>query len=448
MRKIVFIVAFIVLTGAGCRKLLAPDPLIGNIPEPEILKNESDALGYLANAYAHLRNNYWQYIAIPLMLYGDELRPLSGSKLYLSYAEGWVEPDNRINLNCWKSLYSLIYYCNWWIEKSQGVEAIPKNIRDQISGEFYFLRAFAYLHLIQIYGPVPLVTESDVNKNIGKARSPVSEVLKLIVQDLWHSTALLSKGLVDENSFRPSQYAVLLLQARTAMFSGDWQRAVELATQILDSGHYELDGIPNLFQLGSRETIWQWWNGTGIHDKANLILPVASSTPDYILSQHIDTLFEPNDLRRHHWTRSFRMGDSLYSYPVKYKNSGRPSGSSKEYRVEMRLAEVYLIRAEALLRLRNTNQAITSINALRLRAGLLPLSASVPIDSAWHYWWLESQREFFTEGCHRFLNLKRHDLLKEKLARSKPAWREGGDLLPIPTQEIHLNPALTQNAGY
>jgi len=112
----------------------------------------------------------------------------------------------------------------------------------------------------------------------------------------------------------------------------------------------------------------------------------------------------------------------------------------------MRLAEQYLIRAEARTRQGKLEQAVNDINTIRKRAGLEPVefNTSLSQESLIEAVLEERYHELFSEWGHRWLDLKRTGKALEKLEGV-----EASDLLyPIPEDELLKNLNLTQNAGY
>lgn len=113
----------------------------------------------------------------------------------------------------------------------------------------------------------------------------------------------------------------------------------------------------------------------------------------------------------------------------------------------LRLAELYLIRAEAYARSNNSQLALNDLNSIRNRAGLTDWTMLdiVDIEQALLD---ERRRELFSEWGHRWLDLKRFEKIDEVLGQKKPSWQPHAKLLPIPEQDILRNPFLTQNIGY
>ena len=114
----------------------------------------------------------------------------------------------------------------------------------------------------------------------------------------------------------------------------------------------------------------------------------------------------------------------------------------------MRLSEQYLIRAEARAQQGDFIGAKDDLNTIRHLAGLGDTTASTQQELLTAI--LQERRvEFFTEGGHRFFDLKRTYELDSALSALKPGWNSTDALLPFPESELLLNPNLNpQNPGY
>ena len=117
----------------------------------------------------------------------------------------------------------------------------------------------------------------------------------------------------------------------------------------------------------------------------------------------------------------------------------------------MRLAEQYLIRAEARIRLDNFAGGIEDINVIRERAGIefLPSEGGgISKEELIEIMLEERRRELFSEWGHRWFDLKRTGRAEEILGNGSPTWENTDLLYPLPREERMKNPNLTQNPGY
>lgn len=184
--------------------------------------------------------------------------------------------------------------------------------------------------------------------------------------------------------------------------------------------------------------------------EAQRLIITAIPTQGYALSNNLLKAFEVGDLRRSRWVGSITSNDKLTTlyFAHKYKQTINTTTQSLEYSIILRLAEQYLIRAEARAHLGNITAAQGDINKLRNRAGLGDTDASTKdglLDAVFH----ERQVELFTEHGHRWFDINRFDKANETLSPIKPNWKSTNVLLPIPGNDLEMNPNLKpQNLGY
>jgi SusD family. len=191
-------------------------------------------------------------------------------------------------------------------------------------------------------------------------------------------------------------------------------------------------------------------SGAGIFD---LFLQYVN--PNYYLKPGTVAAFEENDLRLKLWatwrgTPVFPPYDGIpVYYPFKYTSKQTISGGLTQYYMVLRLAEQYLIRAEAYAHLGNEGGALADINVIRKRAGLKESQASgqVALLAAVAQ---ERRVELFAEWGHRWFDLKRTGKATAILGiiPEKQPWDDRQLLYPIPPTEIRADPYLMQNPGY
>ncbi len=318
----------------------------------------------------------------------------------------------------WGELYNYIYQANAAIEgltASQGVSAV---IKQQLIGESKFVRAFCYFYLINLYGDVPLVTSTNYKENQLLPRSPVVTILDLMRTDLKESrealsdTYLMPDGSPATDRVRPNKNVATALLARVYLYQKDWEQAELESSSIVNNSQYELlPDLNNVFVKNNMESIWQLEspnNGLNAPDAifmGGIIFGEIAYYAPFILSDTLVKNFEPNDLRKANWTISGTINGVDYTFPFKYKlyYTGAPP---EEYPVVMRLAEQYLIRAEAKAQQNKLEEALSDLNMIRTRAGLpnfISTSQSDVLDAIVK----ERRYELFTEYGHRWLDLKR-----------------------------------------
>ena len=145
------------------------------------------------------------------------------------------------------------------------------------------------------------------------------------------------------------------------------------------------------------------------------------------------------------------VSGTTYTIPFKYKyrdNATATAAGVTENQIILRLAEQYLIRAEARARVgSNTAGALSDLNVIRVRAGLAAsttTAATILLDEIA----LENRREFFCEQGFRWNNLRRTGQADAVLGALKPTYRPQAKLYPFAQSIINVNTNLVQNPGY
>jgi hypothetical protein len=251
---------------------------------------------------------------------------------------------------------------------------------------------------------------------------------------------------------RPNKYAAIALLARVYLYLKDWAQAENQASTVINnSGTYNLvNDLNNVFLKNSSEAILQFGISSSPFAtwEQRTIVQYSYSLTDTLLNS-----FETSDQRKSAWinVNSTTFPGMTFSYPYKYKRTNGNSGNISEYYMVMRLAEQYLIRAEAraqLNRITGSNSAETDLNIIRNRAGL-PNTTAVTEVQMLDAIMRERRVELFAEWGHRWFDLIRSGSADAILAPIKGAsWQTADQLYPIPASDILNNPNLSQNPNY
>ena len=175
---------------AGCYKSL--DEKVYSVITPvNFYKTEADAKAAINGVYSELYT-YDMYVQPfwNLTLLDDD--HVSGSDWYLG-AAGAGNPQNYWGVSRpWIGCYTLIARANTVLENVSTMTGINEVVKNRILGEAYFLRGWAYLQLVQLYGEVPLRLKSlTADPNADVPRSPVKDVYALIINDFKAAEANL-----------------------------------------------------------------------------------------------------------------------------------------------------------------------------------------------------------------------------------------------------------------
>lgn len=393
-------------------------------------------------------------------LSADNLQTTMINDEMMEYEGNEILTNTPYNLSLWSSAYNIIYMCNAVLDGLQTSDGVSAAMNNKLTGEAQFIRAFVYFYLVNLYGEVPLVQTPDYRENALASRNTIAEVYNLIINDLESAVAVLGNTYEDGERLRPNKFTAMALLARVYLFLEDWEKAEAFSGQVIgNSENYSLlQNLDKVFLANSKEAIWQISPAGGgalsyITNEARIFIltgPPPNSQQPVTLSVDFIKVYKEGDLRLKHWVGEFSTDNQVYYYPLKYKNNNSEE-TIPEYSMVMRLAEQYLIHAEACAQQGKLTEAIKDLDKLRERAQLPLISAAVPgidrepiLDSIQ----IERRRELFTEWGHRWLDLKRTGTASEILRAKKPSWQDTDVFYPIPEEEISKNTNLTQNNGY
>jgi hypothetical protein len=482
----VFVAGLILFTCASCKKLISiPEP-VDTITTNKVFANDTEANSAMAGVFSVLINDLsgnsigQSGFATGLtMMVGSlssddfSLEALATSANY-AYSANRLLAKNVYDLPVWTTAYQAIYGSNAVIE---GIEAsnspkLSTNARTKLTAEAKFVRAFSYFYLVNFFGDIPLTLTVDFNKTVKMPRTPASEVYAQIIKDLQDAKSVLAADFSGANGnqrIRPNKWAAAALLARVYLYTGDYANAAAQANEVISQSQlFQLNtDLNQVYLMNNTEAIWQLQQG-------NLSFPRGNATPEgytfslrqsgtapnieysgYQISDQLEQTFEMGDQRKQDWLFPAVKGGKTVYYINRYKvglNNSAIGGTITEYATVMRLAEQYLIRAEAgVLGSNQLGSAISDLNVIRHRSGLddlpLTLSRTQVLDAIAK----ERRTEFFAEWAHRWFDLKRtgkaHDVLS--VMPGKQPWAGDYQLLyPIPPDEITKNNKLIQNPGY
>ncbi|GGK18967.1 membrane protein [Yeosuana aromativorans] len=381
-------------------------------------------------------------------LYSDELDDYSGNTDIVSFHENSLNPNNSNLLNLWQEPYKYIYQANSVIEGLENTRGLDADIKQQFIGEALFIRAFCHFYLVNFFGDIPYIVTTDYIKNSSAVRQPNDEIYSKIVADLKEAIPLLPDFYVSDGRARPNTYAAQALLARVYLYLEDWENAHLLTTSVIGTTeHFELEtNLDQVFLKDSREAIWQLQPVIdGLNTVEGFAFILYGVPRNSALSSNVLDAFDDGDLRKESWIGTITSDSDTYFYPYKYQVF---FGSDlTEYYMVLRLAEQYLIRAEASAQLNNIEAAKADLNVIRNRAGLgdfLGNSKAELLEAIYK----ERQRELFAEWGHRWFDLKRTGKADAVLSVLKPGWQSTDTLFPIPQSELQNNPKISQNPGY
>lgn len=406
----------------------------------------------------------------------------------------------------WNDLYVGVFRANQVIANVPDIE-MDEDLQDRVIGEAKFMRAMFYYHLVSLWGNVPIMLEPSTPEDKPET-SPMADVWAQIEADLMDAVTALPDVYDDPaNLGRATSGAARTLLAKAYMQQGKYDEALEPLEWMVEgegSSIYDLtDNYRDNFMITTEnnvESVFEWQfaiNPTEFTDN-----DIQTSNHNYGTS--IAQFFGPSgigwsDGEANRWvTREFlneqtEGGDRdprleasflydstdvrgpdfsmIYGQTFtqrfgtennrvwfrKFQNDhwkneeGYRSPNNWRY---LRYADVLLMYAECLNEEGQTSEAYEYVDRVRERVGLAPLSEAKPgLNQSEFLEQLKHERllELSGEG-HRWNDLARWGDLGPSLAPRDPGFSnfEVGkhELLPIPTQEIDINPNLSQNEAW
>ncbi len=371
----------------------------------------------------------------------------------------------------WDIMYNAIKRTNSVLKNVPNItDAGLDGRRERILGEAYFLRAMAYFYLVRTFDNVPLILEpyESLKQDFLPKQATPEQVYAQVEADLKEA----EKRLTDrpftsavELRGKASLGAVRSALTDLYLWQKKYQEAADAAQQVISSPvGYALVSGANFgtiyFNKNTSESIWEiQLNNTYLEGNNNFLvnqfLPLGGTgyaggnwTLKY--SAKLLNAYVPADVRgpvtvRNTGTPGAPYRDPNTEYINKYQGTLANQNALRFFdanQVIYRLADVILMRAEALNELGKTADAIPLLNQIRTRAGL---PATMAVSQADVRLAIENERflELAFEG-KRYFDLKRTGRYAAVTGKTNPNWLRW----PITANELILNPNLIQNPGY
>ena len=339
-----------------------------------------------------------------------------------SFSDGYQE-DNQVSI--YNKVYKNISTVNTVIYNVPLMRAKgePGDVLTRVDGEAHFLRALYYFLLVNTYGKpynkasantdygVPLKTEPAIEPG-PVSRASVKEVYDQIINDLLKAEQNL-EAFNKQSVIRANQAAAQALLSRLYLYTEEYEKAVTYANKVMAKNYRitnlnNFDFTNNFLQLRSPETIFNMGE-----DAPNFLYPVfgpclfvhdlSSSVDAYRASDELVQSFDPDDLRP---SVFFDLGDRPGQLYAKVRSFDLNGNVSEIFM--MRIAEIYLNKAEALAVLGRNGEAISALQELRKnRFGTSPPGPPAGGEELVKFIRDERRRELCFEG-HRWFDLRRY----------------------------------------
>ncbi|WP_142685021.1 RagB/SusD family nutrient uptake outer membrane protein [Chitinophaga polysaccharea] len=488
MQRIKYILALTGLLFTGCKSVLDVTPQ-GLYSTGNYWRNQSDAVDGVTGIYNILLEE--DYTGFNEFVFDncsdDQVR--GGDHDYDGVIEDFTYDASTYSVRVgWRWKYETINRSNnvlIYVPKIAGMDA---DIKNRCLGEAHFFRAFAYWRLLLIYGEAPIITEDDVLKSsYNKPKVTADELRAQIESDLLAAADQLPESYDDANKGRVSKGAAWGLLCKLYMNWAKLDKAIEYGNKVISNANYKL--APNYADNFSVATgnnpemllAVQTVDGNGYSDFITYHAPRNWNGWSFFYpTKGLVDEFEAGDPRKNICIMQpgdkINIGTGIATYEAAASWSGyhykkfcswKPSGGL-DYSLKtplMRAADIYLLVAEAKIRLNGPGAGDVEINAIRKRASAtLPAVTNAGMAALMH----ERRVELCGEN-ERHQDLLRWDKAslvdivelykKPKLAYNGTVITRGGAprkfskpknyYFPMPQQEIDRSKGtLVQNPNY
>lgn len=461
MRRYTILLIFSFTLFSSCEKYFEVDLDDSQVLSDVVFEDDRNAKSALIGVYkqainAQLMSGGPQGVSAVTGLSADELINPIQDPIFVQFQRNELLVNNSILQSQWTHGYELIYQVNDIIASLEKSKNVSAPVKQQLTGESYFIRALCHFFLTNMFGDIPIITSEDYRINAKASRASQYLVYEQIVNDLKNAQMLLTDTYPDTERVRANKAAVTALLARVYLYMQNWDAAIASADEVIANPAYSIvTDMNNVFLKESEETIFQLasHDNSNTGDAAAFIPDGALGSLNHIMNDVLYNSFEPGDQRKALWTGTVTVegsGEQLH-YAFKYKEF-RFGVPTVEHNIVLRLAEQYLIRAEAYAHKSQLDKAIENVDEIRDRAGLPLIADTDPgiSQAALLNRIIEERRhELFTEWGHRWFDLKRTKRANDVIGPLKPNWSANDTLYPVPRSEFALNPNLgEQNKGY
>jgi len=368
----------------------------------------------------------------------------------------------------WSSFYYTIGLVNKELAAIDNVKpanAAETDLKERIRAELLAIRGIAHFEILYRfsgrYNPsasgIPYTTKSDIGAR--PARQPQSEVLKGIESDLAAAKAIAALPTAPAvtgtaGTIRLSKATIAGFQARVALYKGDWTNAAALATEaITTSGK----------TLATGAAFSAIWTDDSEAEVMLKLRRTGTGVGTLWQDNNGDVFFEPSDKLKSFFNRTTDSRFSAYfliqptaqdTCLVRKFFSSTRGPKIVDVKV-MRVAEMYLIRAEARAELGDLTGSVADYNLLRSNR-ITPYSNAIfpSKTDAINAIYAERARELCFEGFRYFDHLRRGiDITRPASDVQSSAWQnlpatDFRMLFPIPQASMLSNPNMVQNPGY
>ena len=445
MKKIQYILlTAISLSTVSCSDFLDQKP-DNYISDAAVIQTLSSAKAALNGAYHDLASSSYyggQYFDAGVNLAADNVTWTGSLNYYYDFDTHQYSAENQLLSYAWYAIYATVNQTNQVIDKVTVLNDGSESERRRIIAEATVIRSLAFFDLARTWGNIPVVKQatSSPTQFDGVKQTKAKDVYQLVVDDVLAIYNDLSESSDRVHVTRSAADAFL---ARVYLYLEQWDKAEQYASKVIDNGNYALGTIQDL--IDNKETAESIWE-----------LAYSSS----FTNQQSTYWRSPDQGGRHEWgpskelvqlladptvggdRKAFYQDFSSAQVPDYYVGTLYHRSTLDDDVIIFRLAEQYLIRAEARANQQNVSGALSDLNIIRRRANISEIVDVASTQELLNLIADERRVELALEP-HRWF-----DLIRTGKAESVLGIKTYQTIFPIPYNDIQADKDLVQNDNY
>ena len=418
-----------------------------NVSDDDVATSASAAITVLNGAYHKLASsNYYGggYFPTIVALASDNTEWVGSYQFLGNFDQHNYQADNTANESAWYSIYSAINAANQAIKLTAEASSIADAEKKRIIAEATVIRSLGLFDLARTWGHVPVIKEATISPTQfdGVKQSDALTIYKTVIEDVLNVRNDLATPKNRSNVYVSQPVADAFL-ARVYLYLEDWANAEKYASQVIaQTDYYELVPISDwLTNKQTKESVWELAYSSSFSNEYYYYWQRAGGGRQEIgLTPELYNLIVNPETGG---DRAQLVGDD--STPTERLLTAKlywRDGNDDDPAYLFRLAEQYLIRAEARAKSGNTAGAIEDINKVRQRSHVADYAGSTSVDDVIEAVEQERRIELAFEP-HRWF-----DLVRTGKATSVLNIDNHYTLFPIPNNDIVADRDLVQNVGY
>ena len=445
MKKIQYILlTAISLSTISCSDFLDQKP-DNYISDAAVIQTLSSAKAALNGAYHDLASSSYyggQYFDAGVNLAADNVTWTGSLNYYYDFDTHQYSAENQLLSYAWYAIYATVNQTNQVIDKVTVLNDGSESERRRIIAEATVIRSLAFFDLARTWGNIPVVKQatSSPTQFDGVKQTKAKDVYQLVVDDVLAIYNDLSESSDRVHVTRSAADAFL---ARVYLYLEQWDKAEQYASKVIDNGNYALGTIQDL--IDNKETAESIWE-----------LAYSSS----FTNQQSTYWRSPDQGGRHEWgpskelvqlladptvggdRKAFYQDFSSAQVPDYFVGTLYHRSTLDDDVIIFRLAEQYLIRAEARANQQNVSGALSDLNIIRRRANISEIVDVASTQELLNLIADERRVELALEP-HRWF-----DLIRTGKAESVLGIKTYQTIFPIPYNDIQADKDLVQNDNY